>query len=412
MSRPPVAASAPRLRVPLSLLYFSTLATLGLYAPYFPLWLDAHDFRGLSLGAIAALAPAANLLGPPLAGAAADRYGARGNLLGWGSLLAALSMGGLCVAEALGASQHFAVVFVLVLGFSAFRSPLILLADRISLEYGGNYGQRRIFGSLGFLLTAAAFGHFCPPEWWRWLPATMVFTLLATRIASAFLPRQGPVSLGSSRARFAELLRQRRFVLFLGCSALFGISHSSYDLCGSLWFRDLGASRDMLGWLWATGVLAEIVLFAKAAPYVSRFGGERLLVLSFALASLRWLVTALLPGPAYAFWVQPLHAASFGLAWLGSLEFVQRWSAPHALGSAQGLLMASSAAGSACGMLMWGSLYAAHGGSGVFLAAAGISALAALFAYVFLYRYRRSGSADSAPSAAQPRRRAMRSLTL
>jgi PPP family 3-phenylpropionic acid transporter len=409
MSRPSVAAPA-QLRVPLSLLYFATLGTLGLYAPYFPLWLDAHGFQGLSLGAIAALAPVGNLIGPPLVGAAADRYGARGNLLGWGSLLAALSMAGLCVAEAIGYSRHFAVVFALVLGFSAFRSPLILLADRISLEHGGNYGQRRIFGSLGFLLAAAAFGRFCPPAWWRWLPATMVITLLATHIASGFMPRRGPVSVGSSRARFAALLGQRRFVLFLGCLTLFGVSHSSYDLCGSLWFRDLGASRDMLGWLWATGVLAEIVLFAKAAPYVSKFGGERLLVLSFALAALRWLVTALLPGPAYAFWVQPLHAASFGLAWLGSLEFAQRWAAPHALGSAQGLLMAASAAGSACGMLVWGPLYAAYGGSGVFLVAAALSVLAALFTYVFLYRS--SEGTGSVHLPAQPRRRAMRSLTL
>ena len=86
------ARSAARSIGPIGAFYFVSFGALGIYSPYFPLWLEAHGFIGVSMSAIAALAPAMNLVGPPLAGAWSDARGARGNLLTLVCAVAALSM--------------------------------------------------------------------------------------------------------------------------------------------------------------------------------------------------------------------------------------------------------------------------------------------------------------------------------
>src|SRR5688572_13869288 len=109
--RYPIGAPAPRVERPLQYFYFLSFAALGIHGPYFPLWLDTHGFTGVALSSVAALSPAMSFIGPPLVGALSDARGARGNLLTFACAVAALSMFALCVAEALGLTHVFPVVF-------------------------------------------------------------------------------------------------------------------------------------------------------------------------------------------------------------------------------------------------------------------------------------------------------------
>jgi PPP family 3-phenylpropionic acid transporter len=380
MSVASAASSEPRLALRLGAFYFASFATLGLNAPYFPLWLESHGFRGAPMGAIAALSPGMSFFGPPLVGLLSDARGARGNLLSAACALSCSALIGLSLCELLGTSSSFGVVFAAVLVYAACRSPMILLVDRITIEHGGDYGRRRVWGSVGFMLAAIAFGRWCPPESTRWLPAAMATTLAIAFVLSLSLPRAtlaaralGGSTLGSARSLF----EQRRFVAFLLGSALSAASHSCYDLCGALFFRDLGASKDTIGLLYGTAVLAEIALLAGAGPLWSRVRPELVLMAAYAGAALRWACLSLLASTSLAFLLQPLHAVSFGLMWMASLEYVRRVSTPEVLGSAQGAFMAANAGGGVLGMLSWGPLYASHGGPFVFRLAALLSLAAA-----------------------------------
>ncbi|HTV21243.1 MAG TPA: MFS transporter, partial [Polyangiaceae bacterium] len=354
MSVATVAPPEPRLALRLGAFYFSSFATLGLNSPYFPLWLESHGFRGAPMGVIAALSPAMSFFGPPLVGLLSDARGARGNLLSAACALGGSAMLGLSLCELLGLSQLFGVVFAAVLVYAACRSPMILLADRITIEHGGDYGRRRVWGSVGFMLAAIAFGRWWPPGGARWLPAAMALTLAVAFVVSLSLPRstnvaRPPAATAIGPAR--TLLEQPGFRAFLCGSVLAAASHSSYDLCGSLFFRDLGASEDTIGLLYGTAVLAEIVLLAGSGPLWSRLRPELVLVAAYAGAALRWSCLSLLASTSLAFLLQPLHAISFGLMWIASLEYVRRVSTPDVLGSAQGAFMAANACGGVLGML-------------------------------------------------------------
>jgi PPP family 3-phenylpropionic acid transporter len=383
---------APSLAWPLSVFYFLSFGVLGMHAPYFPLWLEAHGFYGLTMSAIAALSPAMSFLGPPLVGALSDARGARGNLLGAACVLSASAMAGLCLAEAMGQSRLFGLVFAAVLIYSGCRSPIILLADRIALEHGGNYGRRRAWGSLGFLVAVSGFGSFCPPGLWRWLPGMLAVALALAFLASLRLPRVSGQVPAPTSGQVRRLLGRRSFVVFLVCSGASAASHVSYDLCGSLFFRDLGASGKTIGLLWTSGVVAEIALMA-AASTLRALRPELLLTVAYGGGALRWFLTSQLVSTALAFFVQPLHALSFGLVWLSSLEYVRSSSEPGTLGSAQGLFMAANACGGVVGMLLWGPLYASRGGASVFALATGGALGAAALAYVGLYRPAQVGGA-------------------
>ena len=268
----PTGAREPPLTGTLGTFYFASFAALGLSAPYFPLWLQAHGFEGSSMGVIAALTPAMSFFSPLLVGALADARGARGNLLSAACALSCSGMAGLCLAELLGDASQFWIVFAATLAFAACRSPIIMLADRITLERGGSYGRRRVWGSVGFMVAAAGFGRWCPPDAWRWLPGMVALALAAAFAQSLRLPRAGavapPVEPGTAR----RWLPGRTFLPFACCTALSAASASSYDLSGPLLFRDLGASGNTIGLLYGTAVLAEVGLLATAGPLLSRLG--------------------------------------------------------------------------------------------------------------------------------------------
>ena len=382
---PPLEPGSAARRRGMRTFYFAAFAALGIHAPYFPLWLEAHGFRGVSMSAIAALSPALSMVGPPLVGALSDARGARGNLLGWVCGVACLAMAALAGAEASGHAQSFAVVFGCVLVFSLCRSPILLLADRIALESGADYGRRRLWGSIGFLLGASGFGR-CPPELAHWLPGVVALALGLGYFSSLRLPRTSAPRAQPVLRQMLRLVRQPRVALLLCGSSLFAMSHASYDLCGSLAFRDLGASGDTIGQLWATGVLAEILVLAAASRLFQSGRPERLLVLSYGVGALRWLAMSALPNTELAFLLQPLHGISFGLVWLSSLEVLRRVAEPSALGGAQGALMAANSIGGTLGILVFGPLYAARGAASVFHLATLLAGAALLLAGFGLMR--------------------------
>jgi MFS transporter, PPP family, 3-phenylpropionic acid transporter len=340
----------------------------------------------VNMSLIAALSPALSAVGPPLIGALSDARGGRGSLLSAVCGLACLAMTALALAEADGLSRTFAVVFACVFVYAACRSPIILLADRIALESSGDYGRRRLWGSIGFLLGALGFGHLCPPEHTRWLPVAVALSLAVAFAVSLRLPRAGPAPARAPLAELGRMVRQPRMLLLLLGSSLFSFSHASYDLCGSLAFRDLGASSDIIGLLWATGVVAEILLLARATRLLQAARPEHLLVASYGIGALRWLGMSLLPSAELGFLLQPLHGISFGLVWISSLEVLRRASGPGALGGAQGAFMAANSAGGTLGILVFGPLYAASGAAGVYQLAALLACGAALLMALALTR--------------------------
>ncbi|MFP3500246.1 MFS transporter, partial [Pseudomonas sp. SIMBA_059] len=58
----------------------------------------------------------------------------------------------------------------------------------------------------------------------------------------------------------------------------------------TLHLEHLGYSRGAIGLLWALGVVAEVLVFMAMSRVFARFSVQRVLLASFLLAAVRWLL--------------------------------------------------------------------------------------------------------------------------
>ena len=376
--------------------YAAALAVGGVYLPFFPRWLEARGMYGLRLGLIAAAAPVMGVVAPPAIGALADALEMRGGLLQLACAGACVSFGALALAAGAGLPLGFGTLLAIALVFALFRSPMGFVADIVALEIapaaGITYGRLRLWGTLGFLATVILAARFVDPSAPAVFPAVMTGIAFAAFAASLRLPRHADLPDRGDRHGVRRLLLEADFRLFLSAVFLGQCGHASYDLCFSLYLFDFGVSRMTIGWIWAFGAGCEVLMMAFAAPLFRAFAPLSLFAFALGAASLRWALLAGVRSPILILGLQPMHALSFGLAWLSAVGYASRRFPAHSLGTAQGLFSTAMGAGSAVGMVLWGSLYARAGGSAVFAGAAVLSACAAVFAMALDRRLRVSVS--------------------
>jgi PPP family 3-phenylpropionic acid transporter len=102
-------------------------------------------------------------------------------------------------------------------------------------------------------------------------------------------------------------------------------AHGPYYTFYSIHLVGEGYSKAATGWLWALGVACEIAIFAWMPRLYQAFTLRRILVVSYALAAVRFLLIAWLAQSfAVLLLAQVLHAASFGAFHAASIGYVHR----------------------------------------------------------------------------------------
>ena len=358
--------------------YLATFAALGVYLPYTPRWLEAQGVEGAAMGAIAAAFPAMAIVAPPAFGLFADALRLRRALLRVACAGAFASFAVIAACALAGRTLGVLGIGLAFTAFAFFRAPMAMMADVMALEAGqrtgASYGRIRLFGSVGFLLAALFSGRYLDLRSLAPVPVTIAACLLGALVISFVMPGAGALPTPPARGQIARLWGDRGFRLFLACAALHMASYSCHDLCLSLHLRDLGAGDGVVGLAWAIGVLFEIALMAKADALFERVALPALLTAAYAATALRWVLLSALTSPIAILLLQPMHALSFALSWVAMMALVKDRAPEGALATAQGLLMACSAIGSAMTMPIWGALYRHGGGPLAFGGAALVAA--------------------------------------
>jgi PPP family 3-phenylpropionic acid transporter len=374
--------------------YGALFLTLGVYLPFWPVFLKSRGLDAAEIGLLFALLFWTKVVTTPAIAQIADRSGrAKATLV----ITAALSL--LFFTGLIGA-QGFWPILLIMLPAAACHQALNPIADSQTMtavrERGLDYGRIRLWGSLTFILGTLGAGRLLTGREADLLLWLILAALGVTVLAALALPdrRARAPAPEAGRPRLLALLGQRRFLLFLAAASLLQASHAVYYAFSALHWKAAGLSETTIGWLWAEGVVAEILLFAVSGAVIARLGPPALLVLAGLGGVVRWCVLgASVALPAIAA-VQLLHALTFGAAYLGAMHFIARAAPPGLSATAQSLYAAVSG-GIAMGlaMLLSGALYAEFAG-GAFFFMAGLSAGGLLLAAV-LWRGRASASAKS-----------------
>ena len=373
----------------LRLFYFLVFVSYGAFLPFFPTWLAARGVRGIAMSALMAMGPALGVIGPPGFGALSDWLGLRSGLLRVSTAggLAAAAL--LAAPAALGGAPTLPLLFVAMVLFSISRAPSMAMADVIAIEAikgkgppgrAPSYGGLRLWGSIGFLLAALGVGRALDVRALAPLPLFLLAATGATFAVSFALDAPAPPRAPDIGAPLRTLLRDRAFSVFLAASFLGFGAHAAYDICFSLHLQRLGVGAGWVGAAWAIGTLAEVGLMAVSGRLLAVVPASRLLVIASAGGAARWALLATVRDVPVLLALQPLHAVSFALFWVTSIDHVRRLAPREILATAQGVFNAAGAAGTVAGMLVWGAIFEAYGGPPTFAGAAGAAALAALAA--------------------------------
>ena len=134
--------------------------------------------------------------------------------------------------------------------------------------------------------------------------------------------------------------------------------------------------------MWALGVVAEILLFLVMARLLERFSLREVLLASFLIAALRWLLLGQLADHLGVLLIaQLMHAATFGSFHAAAIHFVQRSFGHRQQGQGQALYASLSGIGGALGALYAG--YAGPGSAGLVVRHRQLAALAAAVIIAF-----------------------------
>jgi len=368
MNTPPTP-SATSVAARLSLFYGAYFAAVGIQIPFWPVWLASRGIDAAGIGAVMAATATVKVLANPVLAHLADRWGERRRMM------IGLAAVGTAAFALFAVSREFWAILAVSVLFVIFWSPIMPLGESLTMmtarERGLDYGRLRLWGSLSFILAAAVSGRILvgrPDDLIFWLVMAMIAALLAVCF---WLPDTRPPHGPPGRLPLGQVLRRPGVVLFLVAASLVQGSHSVYYGFGTLHWRAAGYSEDVVGALWAEGVIAEIILFAFGAALVRRVGPAGLIALGGLAGALRWTLTALSTDLALLVCVQALHAFTFGAAHLGAIHFISRAVPPALSATAQSLYSATvMGLGMGIALLISGRAYAAfHGGAYLFMAA-------------------------------------------
>lgn len=361
MPRPVISRPAVRL----SAFYAAAFLVTGAQLPFWPLWLASRGFGAEEIGVVLAAAIWAKIVATPVIGALADRLGWRRVMVGLGAIAVA------AYAMMEPASGFWPLLLLNVAALTA-QSALMPLGDTATLAMsrtkGLDYGRIRAWGSLSFVLSSLAAGAIVARRSGASVLPLVLGASAVLLIACCAIPAPGVrhSSLPSSNSRRGGVWLAAAspwFWLFVASAAALQASHQVYYGFGTLHWRALGYTETTIGWLWAEGVMAEILLFWQGRRLLARLGPVGLMATGGAAGVIRWGLAGLVVSLPAILALQLLHALTFGATYLGSMQFLSRNVPSSAAASAQTLYAAaSSGLGGGLVMAIVGALYAEYGG--------------------------------------------------
>lgn len=342
---------------PLGLFYGCVYASVGITLPYLPKHLRSLGLSGADVGLLMASFPLMQILAPPLAGFLADRT-RRGALL-----LSVLASGyAICFAPLLVATGCGGIAPWL-LGAAFCSAPLSMLADSLTLERLGPrsalYPRIRLWGSVGFVVTALGFGALWTGE--RTSPPAVVVAALACGAlafgASLLVRGRG----GAGDVRLSEapgLLRDRRLQLLALATGLHWIAFAPHNLLFTVYLDGLGLSPRVAGLGFAAGVAAEVAVMALFPRFGVRFAPRQVLAAAFGLSIARWALTAIVRGAVPMVALQLLHGVCFGAFMVAGVAMVKDLAPARLRATALALFVAATyGVGGLVGYVAVGRLY-------------------------------------------------------
>ncbi|WP_061242490.1 MFS transporter [Ectopseudomonas composti] len=362
----------------LSGFYFFYFALLGGTAPFLALYFDHLGFSPARIGELIAIPMLMRCLAPNLWGWLGDHTGQRLLIVRFGALCTLVCFAGIFLG------QSYAWLALIMATHAFFWHAVLPQFEVITLahlrEQAARYSQIRLWGSIGFIVAVVGLGLL-----FEWLsldayPAALLVIMAGIVASSLWVPNAQPLLRANTLESegFVRQLRRPGILAFYVCVGLMQLSNGPYYTFLTLHLEGVGYSRGAIGLFWALGVVAEILLFLVMARLLQRYSLRAVLLASFLITAVRWLLLGnLAQYLPLLLLAQCMHAATFGAFHAACIHFVQRSFADRQQGQAQALYVSLAGIGGALGALYAGYSWKSLGPAWTFAIASLVALLAA-----------------------------------
>lgn len=341
--------------------YFFYFAFIGVFSPYFGLYLQSLSFSAWDIGLLMSQMQLMRLIGPYLWGALADHLTRRVGII---QLAAVISLAGFFAFFFV---RSFEAILVAMALLAFFWSAALPLVETVTFDHllgqSRRYSRIRLWGSIGFVVAVTGAGALLDHFSLSILLWIIVGTLLGITLCAMLIP-EAPLHHHSADEEPVGLVLRKMHVraLFAACFAM-SAAHGALYIFYSIYLSDTGYSKTLVGGLWSLGVLAEIVVFFYMPQVFRRVGLRNILLACFVAAVARFLMIGWgVESLAVVVFAQVLHGMTFGAYHAASIAAVNCWFPGRCQARGQALYSSISfGAGGLLGGLLSGWLWEGFG---------------------------------------------------
>lgn len=365
----------------LSAFYFFFFAIVGTLMPYWGPYLRTLDFSAEQIGELFAVINLSRIVAPNVWGSLADRSGRRMRLVRVASLLAMVSFTGVFFGHG------YWWLLGVTAAFSFFWNGAMPQFEANTMNHLAPhehyYSRVRLWGSIGFIVAVVLLGVLVDLLAVGIVPYAVLIWFVGMWLAAQATPERAGAPAREQDGDFWTVLRRPEVLGFLAAAFLSQLGHGPYYAFFSIYLQEHGYGSDLIGVLWAWGVIAEIGVFMLIHRWLPQYGPRWLMIAALLLGGVRWFAIGAFPQSlGLLFAAQTLHAATFGIYHAVGIAVINRFFQGRSQGRGQAVYSSMTfGAGVAAGSVAAGYLWQPLGGSMVFYLAGATSALAALFAY-------------------------------
>lgn len=376
--------------------YFVLMTTMAVSNPFLAIWLSSKGLAPEQIGIINAMPFFVVTIFNQLIGRVADRAADWRTTIVAGSIIAAIGPFAMFfVHDFVGI---LAVWTLVIVPFLAIGPVIDAATIRMSRRMGADFGMIRVWGSLGFMICAIVsgivVGHFGLVAFLPLLAGVSAIRALVSLRLPLFKASREPAADSTAAhrpqrrnplvARTAREIWRPWFVLPLVGVALVHGSHMMQMAFGALIWQQAGVPAWIIGPLWAVGPAGEMVIMLVFARLARRFSARHLILAASLFTIVRWIGFALEPPIWGLFVLQFMNMVSFGLSYMGVVNFIANWTSEGIAAEAQSTFQAMRQVVQVGALAGFGFLMAQFG-SGAFYGAAAMGAMGAAVTLVSLF---------------------------
>jgi len=305
----------------LSRFYFFYYFFVGSFVPYWGIYLQSENFSPSSIGILLSLFQISRIVAPNFWGWLADHTGHRVKWIKLTSFLGLIGFIGVFWAKG------FFWIFLVMSALSLFTSSTLPLAESLTLAHlattDGHYSRIRLWGSIGFIVASLFLGYLIDLQGINILLWVLLIAQAIIFFLSNTIPETQDIEHKTNDLSIWKIIKTPSVIaLLIGCTLMVSAHGVLYNFY-SIYLKDHGYSSGTIGWLWAVGVICEILIFMAMPKILRRYSLKAILLVSLFLGVIRFILIGASPDHLYLLFIaQIFHAATFGSFHAASIEVI------------------------------------------------------------------------------------------